>query len=301
VTANAWMNAPAGFKMVDGKPADIDPIAAMLNKASLHEVLHMTLAAFVATGFAVAAVHAYFLLRDRGSVFHRSALGISLALACASAPLQILSGDLSARTMAKLQPAKLAAAEAHYKTESEAPLVIGGIPNNATMRTDYALQIPDGLSFLATHNIHAKITGLEDFPRGDWPNVRIVHWAFDGMVGAGTVMLFASMATVWMWRKNRQIPDAKWFLRGIVACGPLGFFAMEAGWVVTEVGRQPWIIYNIMRTKDAVTPMRWMVAPFAAFTLLYIFLGIVVVVLLRGMFLETSAPKPGQAKALTHA
>jgi cytochrome d ubiquinol oxidase subunit I len=287
--------------MVDGKATDIDPIAAMMNKASFHEVLHMTLAAFVATGFAVAAVHAFFLLRDRGNVFHRSALGISLTLACTCAPLQIVSGDLSARTMAKLQPAKLAAAEAHYKTESNAPLLIGGIPNDGTSNTDYALQIPYGLSFLATHDIHAKITGLEDFPRSDWPNVRIVHWAFDAMVAAGTIMLLASITAGWMWRKNRQLPDAKWFLRGIVASGPLGFLAMEAGWAVTEVGRQPWIIYNVMRTKDAVTPMRFMAVPFAAFTLLYVFLAIVVVVLLREMFLETATGGSGQSANLTHA
>ncbi len=301
VTANAWMNSPAGFKIVDGKATDIDPIAAMLNKASLHEVLHMTLAAFVATGFAVAAVHAFFLLRDRGNIFHRSALGISLTLACISAPLQILSGDLSARTMAKLQPAKLAAAEAHYKTESNAPLVIGGIPNNATSNTDYALQIPYGLSFLATHDIHSKITGLEDFPRNDWPNVRIVHWAFDGMVAVGTAMFLVSIIAGWIWRKTRQLPDTRWFLRGIVVCGPLGFLAMEAGWAVTEVGRQPWIIYNVMRTKDAVTPMPFMAVPFAMFTLLYVFLGIVVVVLLREMFLETARSGSRPCTNLTHA
>src|SRR6267378_2209850 len=127
VTANAWMNSPAGFKMVDGKITDIDPIAAMLNPASFHEVLHMTLAAFVATGFMVAAVHAFFLLRDRNSPFHRAALGLALAVACVSMPLQVLSGDLSARTVARLQPAKLAAMEAHYRTQAGAPLVIGGI------------------------------------------------------------------------------------------------------------------------------------------------------------------------------
>ena len=147
VTANAWMNAPAGFKMVDGKITDIDPIAAMLNPASFHEVLHMTLAAFVATGFLVAAVHAFFLLRDRSNLFHRSALGIALALACVSIPLQILSGDVSARAVARLQPAKLAAMEAHYRTQTGAPLLIGGIPNDDAMKTDYAIAIPRGLSF----------------------------------------------------------------------------------------------------------------------------------------------------------
>ena len=142
VTANAWMNAPAGFKVVNGRITDIDPIAAMLNPASFHEVLHMTLAAFVATGFAVAAVHAFFLLRDRNSLFHRSALGIALAVACVSIPLQILSGDLSARAVSRLQPVKLAAMEALYQTQAGAPLLIGGIPNDARRTTDYALNIP---------------------------------------------------------------------------------------------------------------------------------------------------------------
>jgi cytochrome d ubiquinol oxidase subunit I len=175
VTANAWMNAPAGFKLVDGKFTDIDPIAAMLNPASLHEVLHMTLAAFVATGFAAAAVHAFFLLRDRTSHFHRSALGIALAVACISIPLQILSGDYSARMVGRLQPAKLAAMEADYRTQNGAPLIIGGIPNDETRTTDGAFRIPRGLSLLLDHDSTAKVVGLEEFPRNNWPNVRIVH------------------------------------------------------------------------------------------------------------------------------
>src|SRR5439155_4128778 len=145
------MNSPAGFKIVDGKIADIDPIAAMLNPASFHEVVHMTLAAFVATGFMVAAIHAFFLLRDRSNSFHRSALGLALAVACISTPLQILSGDVSARAVARLQPAKLAAMEAHYRTQVGAPLLIGGLPNDQAMATEYALAIPRGLSLLAVH------------------------------------------------------------------------------------------------------------------------------------------------------
>src|SRR6266699_3255575 len=133
VTANAWMNSPSGFKMIDGKIADIDPIAAMLNPAAFHEVVHMTLAAFVATGFMVAAVHAFFLLRDLSRPFHRAALGLALAVACISMPLQILSGDLSARAGARLQPAKLAALEANYRTQAGAPLIIGGIPQDLTI------------------------------------------------------------------------------------------------------------------------------------------------------------------------
>jgi cytochrome d ubiquinol oxidase subunit I len=148
VTANAWMNAPAGFKIVNGKITDIRPIAAMLNPASAHEVVHMTLAALVATGFSVAAVHAFFLRRDAKNNFHRSALGIALALGCICIPLQIISGDISARAVARLQPVKLAAMEADYKTQTGAPLELGGVPDDNSETVRDGVEIPDGLSFL---------------------------------------------------------------------------------------------------------------------------------------------------------
>jgi cytochrome d ubiquinol oxidase subunit I len=290
VIANSWMNSPSGFKIVDGKINDIDPIAAMLNPAASHEVLHMTLAAFVATGFAVAAIHAFFVLRDRGNAFHRNALGIALALGCISAPLQMISGDFSARSVAKLQPAKLAAMEAVYYTQTGAPLQVGGIPDNESRTTRYALTIPYGLSLLSTHDPNGKVIGLEQFPRNDWPNVRLVHWAFDLMVGSGTALFMLSIAVGWFAWKQRGVPDGKWLLRALVAAGPLGFLAIETGWVVTELGRQPWIIYGVMRTKEAVTPMSKIAIPFLLFTLLYVFLSIVVFYLLRRQFMKTEAP-----------
>jgi cytochrome bd ubiquinol oxidase subunit I len=289
VTANAWMNAPVGFKIADGKITDIDPIAAMLNPASFHEVLHMTLAAFVATGFAVAAVHAFFLLRDRTSRFHRCALGIALAVACISIPLQMFSGDLSARVVGRLQPAKLAAMEAHYRTETGAPLLIGGIPSDETRRTDYALHIPRGLSFLLTDNPNGRVVGLEEFPQSNWPNVRMVHWSFDLMVTAGMTMLALAVWSGWLWWRRRPLAGHLWLLRTLVAAGPLGFVAIETGWVVTEVGRQPWIIYGVMRAEAAVTPMPGLMAPFVAFAVLYVFLAFVVVFVLRRQFLESPA------------
>src|SRR6266496_1600752 len=301
VTANAWMNTPAGFKIVDGKIANIDPIAAMLNPASFHEVLHMTLAAFVAAGFMVAAVHDFFLLRDRNNPFHRAALGLALTVACISMPLQILSGDVSARAVARLQPAKLAAMEAHYRTRAGAPLVIGGIPQDQTMTTDYALEIPRGLSLLTAHDPNAGVTGLEEFPRDEWPNVRVVHWAFDIMVGSGMLMLGLTLCADGLWLKHWRLPDNRWLLRGLVAAGPLGFLAIETGWVITEVGRQPWIIYGVMRTGDAVTPMPGLVVPFVIFTGVYFLLAIVVVLLLRRQFLETRNPVPTQPPEITHA
>jgi cytochrome bd ubiquinol oxidase subunit I len=290
VMANSWMNSPAGFKIIGGKITDINPIAAMLNPAASHEVVHMILAAYVATGFAVAAIHAFFVLRDRGNVFHRNALGIALALGCISALLQMISGDFSARSVAKLQPAKLAAMEAVYYTQTGAPLQIGGIPDNASRTTRYALIIPRGLSLLATHNPNGRVIGLEQFPRSDWPNVRLVHWAFDVMVGSGTALFMLSIAVGWFAWKQRGVPDGKWLLRALVAAGPLGFLAIEAGWFVTELGRQPWIIYGVMRTKEAVTPMNKVAIPFFIFTLLYIFLSVVVLYLLRRQFMKTEAP-----------
>jgi cytochrome bd ubiquinol oxidase subunit I len=189
VLANAWMNAPAGFDVVNGQPANINPIAAMLNPASLHETIHMVLAAYVATAFLAAGIHAFFLLRDPQSVFHRASCSIALVVACVSIPLQMLSGDFAAREVAKLEPAKLAAMEAHYQTSRGVPLVVGGIPDDATTTVRYGLQIPFGLSLLIGDNPETKVVGLEDFPRDQWPNVRLVHWSFDIMVGTGSAML----------------------------------------------------------------------------------------------------------------
>jgi cytochrome d ubiquinol oxidase subunit I len=287
VTANAWMNAPTGFDIVDGEITNIDPIAAMLNPAALQQVVHMTLAAYVATGFAVAAIHAFFLLRDRTSTFHRRAMGVALALAIISIPLQIVSGDFIAKMVAERQPAKFAAMEGHYRTESGAPLTIGGIPDDEAMETKYAIKIPYGLSFLAHGDPDAEVTGLEDIPRDEWPNTKVVHWAFDIMVGAGFLMLFIALWAAWRWWRLKRLPDDKRLLRALVFAGPLGFIAIEAGWFVTEVGRQPWIIYQVMRTEDAVTPMPGLVVPFVTFTLLYLGLSVILVFLLKRQFVET--------------
>src|SRR6476660_1775957 len=287
VTANAWMNTPAGFKIVDGKITDIDPIAAMLNPAAAHEVLHMTLAAFIATGFVVAAIHAFFLLRDRQNAFHRNAMGMALAVACTSAPLQLISGDFSARSVARLQPAKLAAMEAVYQTQTGAPWQLGGIPDDESRTTHFALTIPRGLSLLVNRDPNSRIIGLDQFAPNDSPTVRLVHWSFDLMVLCGLALIALSMAVGWLAWKHRGVPDGKWILRTIVAAGPLGFVAIEAGWIVTELGRQPWIIYGVMRTQEAVTPMPKVAIPFVIFTLIYIFLSVALFFLLRRQFMKT--------------
>ena len=278
--ANAWMNTPAGFTLAaDGTLLDVDPYAAMFNPAALSEVLHMTMAAFAAVGFAVAGIHAFMLLRRPGDPFHRRALGLALAMGGIFACLQPLSGDLAAKHVAEYQPVKLAAMEGHWETAREVPLQLGGWPDEATEETRYALEIPYGLSFLAFGDIHAEVRGLKDFPPEDRPPVAIVHIAFQIMVACGSAMMAVAALAGFMRLRGRDLA-APWFLRLLVVSAPLGVIAVEAGWTVTEVGRQPWVIQGLMRTRDAVTPMPHLVVPFATFTLLYLVLGVTVVVLL---------------------
>ena len=286
VTANAWMNTPAGFTYIDGKFTNIDPIAAMLNPSSFHQVLHMTIAAFLAVGFAVAGIHAYFLRRNPDSPFHRKAFAIALSVGAVFSILQPISGDISAKRLAKYQPVKLAAMEAQWETERGAPLRIGGIPDEENEVTRYAIEIPKALSFLAHFDFNAEIKGLKEFPPEDRPPVAIVHYAFQIMVACGMVMIVAGILGAWLAWRRKGLPVDRWYLRFVTYCTPLGFIAIEAGWTVTEVGRQPWVIYNIMRTADAVTSMPNLVIPFIAFTILYIFLSIIVVILLRRMIFK---------------
>ncbi len=291
VFANAWMNSPTGFTLVDGKPTDIDPIAAMLGPASFPQALHMTIAAFATTGIAVAGIHAWMLRRDRESTFHRAALKLALLVAVPASLLQLVSGDLSAKFVAKWQPAKLAAMEGHFVTQRSAPLRLGGIPDERTRETRYAIDVPGGLSFLAFGDFDAEVKGLDAFPESDWPPVAITHVAFQVMVGLGTLMAFASLWVIACWVRKREVADSRALLGLLALLTPAGFIAVEAGWVVTEVGRQPWIVQGVMRTADALTPMPGLVVPFAAFTLLYVFLGVIVAWLLWAQIIKTQ-PDP---------
>jgi cytochrome bd ubiquinol oxidase subunit I len=281
VIANAWMNSPTGFELVSGQLVNIDPLAAMANPAAFSQTLHMTLAAYAATGLAVAGIHAALLLRNPANAFHRRALTVAMLVGAPAAILQPFSGDLSARFIARYQPVKLAAAEAHFETTRSVPLLIGGWPDMAERTTRYALQIPYGLSLLAFGDPHAEVKGLDQVPPEDWPHVPTVHLAFQIMVGLGIYLALVSLwAAVLAWRK-RDLVGNRLLLRALVVATPLGFVAIEAGWLVTEVGRQPWIIHGVLRTVDAVTPMPGLVVPFAAFTLLYLALAAAVVWLLR--------------------
>ena len=287
VTANAWMNTPAGFEIINGKPANIDPVAAMLNPAALQQVIHMVIAAYASVGFAVAAIHAFMLRRDPRNEFNRRALVIAFSLGGIMAILQPISGDVLGHQVVKYQPIKLASMEGQFQTQTHAPLHIGGLPDEETRETKYSLEIPSGLSLLIYHRADAEIKGLNDFPRDQWPPVAIVHIAFQIMVGCGTLMMLVAIIGAWLAIRGKRFADRRWFLLLIMLAGPLGFIAIETGWTVTEVGRQPWVIYGIMRTADAVTPMPKLVVPFITFTILYIFLAFIVVFLLKRQFTQS--------------
>jgi cytochrome d ubiquinol oxidase subunit I len=272
--ANGWMNTPTGFDIVDGKFENIRPFSAMLNPAAIPEAVHMVLAAYTAVGFAVAGIHAWLLLRHGKNRFDEVALGIALAVGGVAVLMQGVSGDALARMVAKNQPMKLASLEGQFKTETGAPLRIGGLPFPDQRETKYAIEIPHGLSLLAFHAPNALIKGLDQEPQSDWPNVRAVHICFQIMVGCGGVLSLFTLASGWLYWRRRSLTSNKMFIKAIVLCGPLGFVALEAGWMVTELGRQPWIIYHIMRTKDAVTPMPNISITFGVMTAVYLLLGI---------------------------
>ena len=281
VAANAWMNSPSGFDWVNGQAINIDPVKAMFNKAWFQQALHMTIAAFASTSFAVAGVHAYMLLRHKGNEFHRGAIRIALAFGAVAAILQPISGDISAKNVAKLQPAKLAAMESLFKTSEPAALVIGGIPDEEKEEVKYGIHIPHLLSFLAHGDPNTEVEGLDKTSKENWPPVAIVHFAFQIMVFMGMLMMGAGILFLifnFKWKENL---DKQWWLKLLVWLTPVGFIAVEAGWIVTEVGRQPWIIYGIMKTKDAVTPMPGVQYPFFLITLIYLALTFLVFILMR--------------------
>ena len=280
VAANSWMNSPAGFDFKDGVFSNIDPVRAMFNKGWFSQALHMTIAAFVATGFAVAGIHALMILRRVNTGFHRAAFSIAACFAVVAALIQPLSGDLSAKFVAKNQPAKLAAMEAHFKTEEYSALIIGGIPDMENKKVDYAIRIPGMLSFMVNRDLRKEVKGLDKVPAGEQPNVPVTHYAFQLMVGFGMAMFGISLLSVFAFIRKKGWLTRRWFYWLFVLAIPMGFIAVEAGWVVTEVGRQPWIIQGILKTADAVTPMPGIMYSFYCFLALYVFLSFAVSFLL---------------------
>jgi len=278
VIANAWMNAPTGFTIDAGAFTHIDPIAAMQNPAAFPQTLHMILAAYAATGFAVAGIHAFFLLKNRTSTFHRAALSLGLLVGAPAAVLQPFAGDIAARYVARRQPVKLAAMESLYETRAGAPLRFGP-----------GIVIPRALSLLAFHDPNAVVKGLDIVPRDEWPNVRLVHTSFDVMVAFGTYLALVGLWAGLLALRRRDLTTRRRFLWAVVVAGPCGFICTEAGWMVTELGRQPWTIYGILKTADAVTPMPGLIVPFTTITLVYCALAVIVGRLLYGQIVKSPA------------
>lgn len=297
---NSWMQQPVGLQMADtasGRILSADPLAVFTQYGWIVMATHSTLSCYIAVGFAVAGIYAWGWLKGRRDPYHASAIRIAMAVAAITALLQPLSGDLLAKFVFNTQPAKFAAMEGQFKTETHAPLRLGGWPDTETRETRLALEIPGGLSFLATGNPSTKVPGLNDIPRENWPNIHLTHAAFQVMVGLGTALIALS-AWFWIawWRKKQNALASKPLLWSLVIASSFGFIALEAGWIVTEVGRQPWVIqpnpaagFPGLRTADAVTTAGGIVPLFVGFTLLYLLLSVIVILLLRG--LATPAPQ----------
>jgi cytochrome d ubiquinol oxidase subunit I len=251
VAANGFMNTPTGFRLVDGKVVDVHPWAALFNTSLWPEATHMILAAFIVTGYLVAMPHALALLRGSTDRYRRIGFLIPFVVASAVVPLQIVVGDWAARHVAAHQPVKLAAMEGLTHTTRGAPLHIGGLYIDGRVR--YGIEVPKGLSLLAFHDPDAVVKGLDTVPEADRPAVNVVRIAFQVMVAIGTAMLALGAWLAIAWRRRRDLPRSRWFFRWALVAGPAAVVALEAGWITTEVGRQPWIVYNVMRTRDAVS------------------------------------------------
>ena len=287
---NAWMQQPVGFHMEGNVVTVTDPVAIFRQPLWSYMALHSTLACYVAVAFAVAGWYAWSALRGQKDDYTRAAVVTGLFVGGICSVLQAASGDQLAKYVFKTQPAKFAAMEGQFATETHAPLRIGGWPDVEARTTRYALEIPGGLSFLATADPSAEVAGLDKIPVGDWPNVELTHFAFQAMIAAGVALLAVS---VWFWlayfRRRQGILEHRALLKALVLAAPLGFIGLEAGWFVSEVGRQPWIIHRLMRTSDAVTPAAGVPQLLVGFSILYIVLAVTVVVLLRRIASPTNA------------
>jgi cytochrome d ubiquinol oxidase subunit I len=280
IAVNGWMNSPQGFDIVGGKVVNPRPWDALFNQNMWHEIIHMYLAGYIVCGFIVAGVYAFAWLRGRRDHYHRTALVVTLAFASLAAPVQVVVGDWAARTIAETQPVKLAAIEGLQHTERGAPFTLGGFYDAGTgMRA--GLAVPKLLSLLADHDPNGTVTGLDSVPEADRPPVNIVHWAFQTMVGIGTGLALLGVVFFATWLRRHRLPRSPWFYRAVMAAGPLSFVALVAGWITTEVGRQPWIVYKVMRTSQAVTSANGLEVGYAVLIAVYVSLGVGVVWLLR--------------------
>jgi len=296
VAANAWMNNPTGFRLnSEGRVTDAQPWAAMFGPSTWPQVVHMLLAAYMVTGFTIASVYAVGMLRGRRDRRHLFGLLIPLTMAAIITPVQIGVGDWIANTVADNQPAKLAAMEAQFETTAGASLSLGGIYYDDELH--YAIEIPYGLSLLIDHDPHGVVPGLEEFPEEDRPPVNVVHLAYNAMVGLGSALLLLALVFGWTWWRKHRIPKSVWFLRATAVSGVAAILAMEAGWITTEVGRQPWIVYDILRTADAVSPAPGLFLGFYAVVVIYVLLTALTVFVLRRLARHADTPAPQEVDA----
>ena len=280
ISVNAWMNNPSGFRLENGRAVDVHPFAALFaNDYLWHELVHMYLAGFIVSGFVLAAFYAFGWLRGRSGRYDRIALVIPLTVAALAAPVQILVGDWAARDVARTQPIKLAALEGLGRTERGAPIHILGWYDGKEVK--YGIEIPKLLSFLSFHHFNAEVKGLDTVRAEDRPPVNVVRFAFQTMVGIGSALALLSVVYVGSWLRYRRLPRSAWFYRAIVAAGPLALIALIAGWITTEVGRQPWVVYDVMRTSDAVTGASGIPIGYATLALVYLGLCFAVAWILR--------------------
>jgi cytochrome d ubiquinol oxidase subunit I len=269
IAVNGWMNHPTGFRLVHGKVVDAHPFAALFrNSYFWHELVHMYLAAYMVTGFLVAGAYAAARLRGRWGRYEQTALAIPLAVAVLASVAQIFVGDWSGRTVAAGQPTKLAAFEGLAHTRRGAPVHILGWYRHGEV--DYGIPVPHFLSLLAFHDPNATVQGLDAVPADDRPPVNVVRLAFQGMVGIGTFLALLSVVYLAVVVRRKRLPESVWFYRAIVAAGPLALVALICGWVVTEVGRQPWVVYRVMRTEEAVTGAGGIPVGYATLVLVYL-------------------------------
>ena len=282
VAVNSWMNQPQGFSPTTGDVTSVDPWKVIFNPAVPYEVPHMILAAYLVTGFLVASVYAVGMLRGRRDRLHRLGLLIPLTVACILTPVQFMVGDTAARAIAKDQPVKFAAMECVQKTSTDVTEYIFGRCTSDGVKG--GIGIPGFDSFLVGWSTSTQVIGLDSVPPDDRPpDNTMLHWAFDTMVGICTLLIGLGLWLGIGWWRKRDFPQTKWFLRAVAVSGVATVIAMECGWIVTEVGRQPWIVYNVMRTEDAVTNADGIGITFAAVILLYAALGAALIVTLRAM------------------
>jgi cytochrome d ubiquinol oxidase subunit I len=280
ISVNAWMNHPGGFHVHAGKVTDVHPLEALFANSYLwHELIHMYIAGYIVSGFLVAGVYAYARLRGRWSRYERTAIAIPLTIAALAAPVQVLVGDWAAREVAVTQPLKLAAIEGLANSTRGAPEHILGWYTEGQVK--YGIAIPHALSLLAFHSWDAKVQGLDTVPPDQRPPVNVVRISFQAMVGIGTLLALLGVGYLLTWVRRRRLPRSRWFYRAVLAAGPLSVIALIAGWVTTEVGRQPWVVYRVMPTAEAVTGASGIPIGYAALAAVYLALACAVAWVLR--------------------